>query len=90
MQRWALLLFAYTYNIKYRNADGLSRLPLADPVKEAKVPEIFCFSQEQRAPVTAAQVCKSMRNDPVLSKVMDFVMTGKGENDDLELKPYIS
>ncbi len=52
--------------------------------------EIFYFSQVERAPVTAAQVCKGTRNDPVLSKVMDFVMTGKGENDDLELKPYIS
>lgn len=51
MQRWALLLSAHTYNIKYRkselqgNADGLSRLPLADSVKEAKVAEIFYFSQ---------------------------------------------
>ncbi len=40
MQRWALLLSANTYNIKYRkshrNADGLSRLPLADPSKRGK------------------------------------------------------
>ncbi len=61
MQRWALLLSAHSYNIKYRkselhgNADGLSRLPLADPVKEAKVAKIFYFSQVERAPVTAAQ-----------------------------------
>ncbi len=74
----------------HRNADGLSRLPLADPVKEAKVAKIFYFSQVERAPVTAAQVRKGTRNDPILSKVMDFVMTGKGENDDLELKPYVS
>lgn len=38
MQRWALLLSDHTYDIKYqkselhRNADGLSRLPLADRV----------------------------------------------------------
>lgn len=43
MQRWALLLSAHTYDIKYRksemhgNADGLSRLPLADQIKETKV-----------------------------------------------------
>ncbi|XP_046692710.1 uncharacterized protein K02A2.6-like [Silurus meridionalis] len=61
MQRWALLLSAHTYDIKYRkselhgNADGLSRLPLADGVKEAKVAEIFYFSQVERAPITAAQ-----------------------------------
>ncbi|KAL0193255.1 hypothetical protein M9458_011551 [Cirrhinus mrigala] len=96
MQRWALLLSAHTYDIKYRkselhgNADGLSRLPLADQVKEAKVAEIFYFSQVERAPVTAAQVRKGTRNDPVLSKVMDFVMTGKGEDNDLLLRPYIT
>ncbi|XP_039520330.1 uncharacterized protein K02A2.6-like [Pimephales promelas] len=93
MQRWALLLSAHTYVIKYRkaelhgNADGLSRLPLSN---EAQVAEIFYFSQVERAPVTAVQVRKSTRNDPVLSKVMDIVMTGKGETDDLELKPYVS
>ena len=36
LQRWAILLSAYTYNIQFRptdqhgNADGLSRLPLKD------------------------------------------------------------
>ncbi|KAI5086647.1 hypothetical protein C0J45_23302, partial [Silurus meridionalis] len=93
---WALLLSAHTYDIKYRkselhgNADGLSRLPLADGVKEAKVAEIFYFSQVERAPITAAQVHRGTRNDPVLSRVVDIVMTGKGESDGLELKPYIS
>ncbi|GAA6079260.1 uncharacterized protein K02A2.6-like [Tachysurus ichikawai] len=47
----------HTYDIKYRkselhgNADGLSRLPLADKVKEAKVAKIFYFSQVERAPI---------------------------------------
>jgi hypothetical protein len=42
MQRWALLLSAHQYNIKYRrseqhcNADGLSRLPL--PVTHTELP----------------------------------------------------
>nr|XP_055048287.1 uncharacterized protein K02A2.6-like [Misgurnus anguillicaudatus] len=96
MQRWALLLSAHTYDIKYRkselhgNADGLSRLPLAERVKEAKVAEIFYFNQVERAPITAAQVRRGTRNDPVLSRVVDMVMTGKGERHDLELKPYIS
>ncbi len=96
MKRWALLLSAHTYNIKYRqselqgNVDGLSKLPLADSVKEAKEADIFNFSQEERAPVTAAQVHKRTQNYPILSKFMDFFMTAKGENDYLELKPCIS
>ncbi|KAI5611825.1 hypothetical protein C0J50_11790, partial [Silurus asotus] len=82
MQRWALLLSAHTYDIKYRkselhgNADGLSRLPLADRVKEAKVAELFYFSQVEQAPITAAQVRRGTRNDSVLSRVVDIVMTG--------------
>ncbi len=52
--------------------------------------QIFYFCQVDRAPVTAEQVRKGKRNDPILSKVMDFVMTGKGKNDDLKLKPYSS
>lgn len=81
MQRWVLLLSAHTNDIKYGrselhgNADGLSRLPLADQVKEAKVADIFYFSQVERAPVTAAQVHKGTRNDLVLSKVMVRMMT---------------
>lgn len=95
MQRWALLLSAHTYDIKYRkselhgNADGLSSLPLPNQIKEAETAEIFYFGQVEGAPVTAAQVRKSTQNDPVLSKVMDVVMTGKGETDDLLIKPYI-
>lgn len=64
---------AHTYEIKYRkstlhsNADGLSRLPL--PVKRQHIAqkEIFYFEQVENTPITATQVKKATRVDPVLS-----------------------
>ena len=49
LQRWAVLLSAYTYDIKFRstqnhaNADGLSRLPLDTPLPE-EVSEAILFN----------------------------------------------
>ena len=64
LQRWALLLSAYAYEIHYKptdshsNADGLSRLPLPvlTPDKGGEVITIFNISQVQSLPVTFQQV----------------------------------
>lgn len=75
MQRWALFLLAHQYDIKYRrskqhsNADGLSRLPLPDTPPVCGQADIFYFKEVQSAPVTAAQVKRFTRTDPVLSEV---------------------
>ncbi|XP_039384821.1 uncharacterized protein K02A2.6-like, partial [Mauremys reevesii] len=85
MQRWALLLSAHTYEIKYRkstlhgNADGLSRLPLPVKYQDSAQKEIFYFEQVENTPITATQIKKATRVDPVLSQVMDLVMHGKSQ-----------
>ncbi|KAJ8351903.1 hypothetical protein SKAU_G00233790 [Synaphobranchus kaupii] len=95
MQRWALLLSAHHYVIKYRkadlhaNADGLSRLPLPVDRAEPSRAGIFYFREVEEAPITAAQVKKHTRNDPVLAKLMDVVVNG-GHSDLPELKPYLT
>ncbi|KAI2646093.1 Transposon Ty3-I Gag-Pol polyprotein [Labeo rohita] len=96
MQRWALLLSAHQYDIKYRrsehhaNADGLSRLPLPTTHPEPAKAEIFYFKEVDNSPVTAAQVKKHTRTDPVMSKVLDLVFRGEvGEMSPL-LRPYMS
>nr|XP_033477362.1 uncharacterized protein K02A2.6 [Epinephelus lanceolatus] len=95
LQRWALLLSAHSYDIKYRksdshcNADGLSRLPLPVTKPESNTVDICYFSEVTKAPVSAVQVKKETLNDPQLSKVMDVVVKGQPAGDDMHLKPYL-
>ncbi|KAL1258966.1 hypothetical protein QQF64_009543, partial [Cirrhinus molitorella] len=96
MQRWALLLSAHQYDIKYRrsehhaNADGLSRLPLPTTHLEPAKAEIFYFKEVDNSPVTAAQVKKHTRTDPVMSKVLDLVLRGEVGGISPLLRPYMS
>ncbi|XP_051983106.1 uncharacterized protein K02A2.6-like [Xyrauchen texanus] len=84
MQRWALLLAAYDYDIQYRvgahhgNADGLSRLPLqnASQVKLDTV-ELLQVKHLDSLPVLCSDVCKETRSDATMSQVMEMVATGQ-------------
>ena len=99
LQRWALLLSAYHYQIEYKstsahaNADGLSRLPLntgADRQKDRclKEPSIFNVRQMEALPVTTAQLKTATRQDLVLSRVVLYTRQGwPGKVPDV-LKPY--
>ena len=95
MQRWALLLSAHQYEIKYRmsdqyqNADGLSRLPLPVTHSELTQAEIFYFKDMTAAPVTSAHVKKHTHTDPVLSEVLDFITRGRGGEMTPSFKPYL-
>ena len=94
LQRWALLLSAYEYEIKYKptdnhkNADGLSRLPLRT---EEAVPDkvsIFNVTQVQALPVTFRSIQKATRRDKILSKVLEYVQQGWPEQVTVETEPY--
>ena len=81
IQRWAVLLSGYNYELKYRcgdangNADCMSRLPLDDD--EPVSAEITILLNDLvRAPVTAQEVQLHSRRDPIISRVIDFVMNG--------------
>ncbi|XP_057692513.1 uncharacterized protein K02A2.6-like [Corythoichthys intestinalis] len=95
LQRWALLLSAHSYDIKYRksdlhcNADGLSRLPLPVTKHEPTSVDIFYFRNVEHAPISASQVKRATRNDPDLSVVMDMVIKGQTKCDNAALKPFL-
>ena len=95
MQRWALILSVYDYQIEYRksdehsNCDALSRLPHEDS-KTGSESEIYSVSAiDKNFPITAKDIGKATLLDPVLSRVFDLVMTGWPEKCEEEnLKPY--
>lgn len=86
LQRWAIQLAAYQFDIKYRatgkhqNADTLSRFPVAEEGESRTVfdreTELIHRIQLQNLPVTAEKVAAATKNDIVLSRVMEFTKTG--------------
>ena len=84
MQRWALLLSAYDYDLEFRtslahaNADGLSRLPLhtTNPAGYSKEPNVFNVSQIESLPVTAHNIQNAAKKDRILSKVYNYTRRG--------------
>ena len=95
MQRWAIVLSAYDYQIEYRrsekhsNCDALSRLPHEDSMIGCES-EIYSASAiDEDLPITAKDIGKATVLKPSLSRILDFVMTGGPEKcDEEELKPY--
>ena len=84
LQRWAILLSAYCYDIRYRrtedhvNADGLSHLLVQIPPREELSSEAACFNlgQIQSLPVTSSKVATATRRGPILSKVSLYTQQG--------------
>lgn len=89
LQRQALFLAGYNYEIVYKNtkkhsnADCLSRLPLhgnADQTKEEDSDiEVFHISQFEQLPVKCGRIQQETLRDPLLSQVYDCVMKGWSE-----------
>ena len=99
MQRWALTLLGYEYNLFYRpgeqnaNADALSRLPLPDLPETTPVPGdiVHLLETINASPVDAAKVKLWTTRDPVLSQVLQFVLYGWPLSVEEEaLKPYFA
>ncbi len=95
LQCWAITLSAYQYQIEFRNtrehanADGLSRLPLPT-ASESKVSDadVFTVAQVDSLPVTADQIERATRRDPVLSEVWRYTKNGGQWQSTDALKPY--
>ena len=96
MQRWALLLSAYSYTIQFRstqahgNVDGLSRLPLpADvTVGNSKDTTDFNIHQNKSLPLQASDIATATRRDPILSRVLVCLKQGWPTNVPESLRTY--
>ena len=98
MQRWAILLSQYDYNIEYRSskdnavADALSRLPHEDSDEGTEGAIYVTEVVDSDFPVTAAEIAAETQKDSVLKQVYEQTMNGWSETMPLsdELKPYHS
>lgn len=99
LQRWALTLSAYRYDIAYRqgvhhtNVDALSRLPVQGSELEGKVMEypVLFFAYLKNIPLTFKDIQKETMKDKILSKVVNLTLGGWPEKvDNEELKPYFT
>lgn len=102
IQRWALALGAYDYTIQYKegknnsNADALSRLPLPTTIRHVPRPAevVHLMEHLDTTPLSSQQIRLWTNQDPILSKVKDWVLSGwptptKDETDESqEILPY--
>ena len=93
LQRWALILMAYDYDITYRrseehsNADFLSRAPTNVATENLEL-DVNYFTHTNDLPITAKEIGSATMKDPVLSRVKAFVMHGWPGKVDANLEPY--
>ena len=84
IQRWALTLGAYNYQIEYRpgsqipHADALSRLPLREKPEETPQPgDLLLLTAQLAESILTAEKIRGMTNaDPLLARVRHFVERG--------------
>ena len=82
LQRWAITLSAYSYEIEYKptklhaNADSLSRLPLPSTETSEDLVNVFNVAQVEALPVTSLQVSAATKKDPQLSQVFRYTQSG--------------
>lgn len=98
LQRWAIILSAYTYDIEYVNtkqngADGLSRLPVPCNSDESlQVPEQTYLHFAQNALLLDYNIIKQQtRIDPMLGRILNYIRDmWPTDNDIRELQPYFN
>ena len=97
MQRWALILAAYQYQLQFRstdehkNADMLSRLPLKEEDFTASEEPVFSITCADSLPVTSRQIAEATRKDTVMSKVLSHTLHGwPAQNSDRDVQPYFN
>src|SRR5690606_8741336 len=88
LQRWALHLAAFRYEVEYRpghlhaNADALSRLPLPSTFGAESdedyvpAPVVSAINRLETSAVTSEDIVDGTTNHSLLSKVMSYVCRG--------------
>ena len=94
-QRWALLLSAYYYTLKYKagrenlNADFFSRYRFEDENEYSKVNNNVYINELVTSPVTAAEISSFSQRDPIIASVIENVKSGWPTKLGEQYKPYV-
>jgi len=101
LQRWALRLMGYSYNIEYRStndfgqADGLSRLPTGPDIQfdredttESQTVALIQHELQKDLPVRASQIAEATRKEHVLAQIYRFILSGWPSTISDLVKPY--
>ena len=98
IQRWAIILSAYSYRIVYRkgslhsNADACSRLPveLAKTLKTPAPADVVLLMQAiDDSPVTVHHFQREIEADPQLVKVSRYIQSGWPKTVEENLRPFL-
>ncbi|XP_063375565.1 uncharacterized protein K02A2.6-like isoform X1 [Cydia amplana] len=96
MQRWALLLMAYDFDIQYVNsagncADALSRLPIGQS-KEFDPPEqSFLHFASDALFLDCNEIRLKTAKDPLLGRVVNYIKNGWPDSAEIrEMQPYFN
>ena len=97
IQRWALLMQAYRYELIHRSgerlgtADALSRLPLSVATESTPIPADWTnlVNFLDYSPVNSLDISNATRNDKVLSKVRKYLEVGwPAVTKDVDIQPF--
>ncbi|XP_061706699.1 uncharacterized protein K02A2.6-like isoform X1 [Cydia pomonella] len=100
LQRWAIKLSAYTYNIEYirtdaNGADGLSRLPVpiknADSLDGPPPEQTYLHFAHNELLLDYHDVKKETQRDPILSRVLGYIRSSWPTDVEIRnLQPYFN
>lgn len=68
MQRWAVILQAYNYQVQYRSSADHASAELPEET------ELFFVSGLDESPVDASDISGGITRDPVLSRVLEYTL----------------
>lgn len=95
LQRWAIKLSAFSYDVKYRNTkfhancDGLSRLPVEDSQEQLTEVSVYTTNLIDTLPIDASDIRRETRRDKILSQVLRWTYYGWPAQVSPEFKPYL-
>ena len=95
IQCWAILLSAYNYTLKYHkgiensNANVFSRFPSNNKDSFSSVTNKIFMTELIHAPVNSNEVGEFSKRDPIISNVVDYVLSGWSSKVNQQFKPYL-